>query len=409
MLNIFFIAAHGENFRRLPEFLAGPDVRITLICCSESMLRKSEFIDDVIEISQHPLCTNFIEDLILNSKLLADIDGWVTFASDDEMHQVVQSDLSTKLKLKLLPIRKAECLKVLGSKAEFISICTSADVPIPRSEIVEVPISLPASLRDFSSPFVIKSDQGSSGAGVRIILDESNLVDAPIPDSWFPLIIQEFIPGEPRGVDALFREGHLVAWMYCDNFQFPSEFGPSVRRRYVRPPSLDFEESLQRFAKATGAHGFANCSFFYLEDENRHVVFEIDMRTNAWHHYGDLFGLHWADLMARPLVEVIAKVHSPEYLPTEGVHLLHWQRFTEYAILNRDWKNLLRLLRMKKADRSPLTYRDSAINQAQILGLFRLGLLSLAKTIFEALPKNVQHRLKTGGITARFASRVTTR
>jgi hypothetical protein len=409
MFNIYFIAAHGENFRRLPEFLAGPDVRITLICCSESMLRKSKFIDEVIAISQHPHCADFIEKLTTDMQLLDRIDGWVIFASDDEMYGVAHSEITLDLKHKLLPFRKAEFFPLLNSKSKFVEACIEAGSSIPRSVIVETPVSLSNALKDFTSRVVIKRDQGAGGAGVRVIATESELDDEPIPDSWFPLVLQEYIPGDPRGVDAFFREGHLVAWMYCDNLQFPTKYGPTVTRRYVDPPTLDFEESLQRFAKTTGAHGFANCSSFYLEEENRHLLFEVDMRTNAWHYYGPFFGLKWSNLMAKPLDEVISEVQRPRNIPKTGVQIIHWQRFAEYAVLNREWKTLFRLLRMKEADRSPVTFKDTAISRTQLLGLFRLGVLSFAKMVYETLPVNWQIALKRRGNTARFASRVTTR
>lgn len=409
MLNIYFIAAHGENFRRLPEFLAGPNVRITLICCTSSLLRKSEFIDEVITVSRHPKCTNFAQDLLSNTELLSEIDGWVIFASDDDLYKVAHSDIDQNLKLKLLPVQNPDFINLVGSKAEFIRTCIENRIPIPRSEIAISSDQIKKVIENFPAPFVVKGDQGSSGAVVRIVSGESKLAENPVPDSWYPIVVQAFVKGDPRGVDAFFRNGHLLAWIYSGFLVTSSEFGPSLSRRYIEPPTFDFVEALQKYGATIGAHGFANCSFFYLAEENRHLTFEIDLRTNAWHHLGQKFGIDWIELMTDPMDELVGNVRYPTQLPPVGLEVTHWQRHIEFAIHNRDWRTAIHLLRTPKNERFPVKYKDESLNQAQVQGLRQLAVVAIAQSCFELLPRKLRRFLKESGATGRFASKIASR
>jgi len=404
VLNIYLVCSHGD--KRLPEALAAPGIRIILICCEKSQVRESKFVDEIVAITKHERCDEFTSDLINSRELLDRIDGWVIFGRDEEMYIFSRSDLPIEIKLKMLPIRNPQAISVLGSKANFIKHCTSASVPCPTTEVIPAPEFLENSLKNFSLPVIIKSDRGSGGMAVRVVNEIAELTREPLPQSWYPLIIQKFVEGDLRGVDALFRDGDLMGWMYCDRFVFLTEFGPSVSRRYINPPTLDFEEALVKFGKATGAHGFANCSFFYLPEEERHLLFEVDLRTNAWHHLGKLFDLDWSALMQAPRQAGSHQIHFPRHLPADGVTLNNWQRTIEIMIQDRQWRTVLRLLRMSKAERSPVDYQDGPINRAQMIGLFRLLPIAFAKLLFDFLPKSLRKKLKERGATARFSSRI---
>ena len=401
MFNIYLVSAHGDP--RFPEILAGPDTRIILICCSASKVRASQFVDEVIEISNHRSCSNFVKELIANRSLIESLNGWIIFGRDDDMYQLGRSNLALELKLKLLPVKNPDTIHIPGSKCELVSLAKTARYKIPISENLNSSLELSSKLETFPTPFIIKSERGSGGMSVRRVNDSIELVILPIPESWYPIVIQEFIAEDLRGVDALFREGHLVAWMYCDNFKSPTEFGPSTNRRYVEPPTLDFEEDLIKFGMATGAHGFANCSFFYIPSTNSHLLIEVDLRTNAWHQFGKIFGIEWRALMQDPLDEVLMKIKSPQILSPNGYSIVLWQRYIEYAIQNRKWRIIFRLLRMKKSERSPIDFQDVAINRGLLIGLFRLVPLAFAKFLYEFLPVDMKKRLKSQGTTARVA------
>jgi hypothetical protein len=409
VVNIYFIAAHGENFRRLPEFLAGPGVRITLICCTRSLLRKSEFIDQVVAVTQHPNCNNFVRDLLAHTELIKGINGWVIFASDEDLYNVAHSDLDEELKLKLLPVRRSDHVSIVGSKAQFIKTCKESEVPIPKSDVVDAPEQVHEVVKNFSTPFVIKADRGAGGAGVRVVSSEADLVLQPVPASWYPIVIQEFVFGEPRGVDAFFREGELLAWLYSGDFDLPDALGPTMSRRYFEPPVLDFVEALKKYGRATGAHGFANGSLFYLPEEKRHVMFELDLRTNAWHHLGQKLGLDWVSMMSQPMENFQGVVQYPTNLPPGGLTLKHWQRQIEFAIQARDWRTAIQLIRIPKRKRYPIEYKDASLNRAQVRGLLRLAVLAIAQSIFALLPSSLSKGLKERGATARIATIIATR
>ena len=186
---------------------------------------------------------------------------------------------------------------MLGSKVGLVHALAAAGVRGPRSTVVPDPADLPAALRSVVGPLMVKGDGGGGGDMVRRF-DDADQVE--VPASWFPIVVQECLTGTEVSVEAFFREGVLVAWMYARMLTSQEPYGPSTSRRYLDPPSRDFIDDLSAVGAHAGLHGFFNCSIFWIPGERRHVLFEVDPRPNAWHQFGPRLGLDWVDLMWRP-------------------------------------------------------------------------------------------------------------
>ena len=133
---------------------------------------------------------------------------------------------------------------------------------------------------------------------VRRVESPDDIVE--VPAGWFPVVVQEALDEAEVSVEVLFRDGELAAWMYAEMLTSQAHYGPSTSRRYVDPPSSDFEADLARVGRHAGLHGFFNCSLFWCPEEGRHLIFELDPRPNAWHQFGPRLGVDWVELMWRP-------------------------------------------------------------------------------------------------------------
>jgi hypothetical protein len=406
VLNIYFIAAHGENFRRLPENLSGPNVRISLICCNKSVLRFSKYFDEVIPVSVHPACQNFAQILVERPDLLSSLDGWVIFANDDDMFIIARSNLPDEIKMKVLPVRDVEGLRVLGSKEEFTKLTESIGISVPDSEIAHSPQELIHLSNKFSTPFLIKGDRGCGGGSVRVIKSLQELDDEGIPRDWYPIVIQEMLEDDLRGVDALYREGHLVGWVYRRREASSSTFEPPMKRIAVDPPILDFREDLKKFGGAIGAHGFANCSFMFIAKLNKHVLFEADLRPNAWHHTATALDVNWLELMTSQDKDLSVLESYPKGLPLKGIRVKIKLRELELAIQERRWAKLLGMMLNLKGEKSSLLYKDRPLNIIYGIRLISLVILELMKTGFKIVPPSMKNKFKTKGTTSKIASMI---
>ncbi|MEI9906819.1 MAG: ATP-grasp domain-containing protein [Actinomycetota bacterium] len=402
MFQIYLVSAHGH--RRIPEFLAGPDVRITLICCSHNVLKKSDFVDEVIVISDHKRCETFISKFLKNRELIESLDGWILFSGDEEMYQIANSNLSTELKLKLLPVRNANALKILGSKSGMVELANETGIKMPRSLTANSHEELLEHAKTYASAFLVKGSRGSGGTSVKKFETVTSLVNDPIPEEWFPVIIQEFVEGNERSIEALFNNGKLLAWMYADQIVYlRNKIGPTSSRRYRTPPLMDFHDVLIKFGEVTKAHGFGSMAFMYSIKDKQHYLVEADLRTNDWLNFGRIFGINWTEVMRANSPQ---SEKYPHILSEDGFYIRMWQREMEQALYDHDWRLAYSLLKIKRSDRHPHIYQDVSVNRALKLRLFRLLPLALAKTALALLPKSVERKLRERGIASKIGSQI---
>jgi hypothetical protein len=358
-------------------------------------------VNESISISRHGKCSSFIDDLLNNTALLEKLDGWFIFDKDDDVYQLARSNLSDALKIKILPIKKLESMGALGSKTGFISVAQSANITIPPSVVIESPSELAAGLAKISMPILIKGERRGGGFMVRPLSSVNELDRDPIPQDWYPLVLQKKIDGEERGVEALFRDGHLVGWLYSQQIEIPKLYGPSVARKYLPTMADDATEALEKYAHTTQAHGFANCAFMYSYEEEKHYFFEADNRTNAWHHFGKMVELDWVDLMTSPAVDGKYPCKTGANIPKEGVRFRVRDREIEFAIYDRAYIRLISLLLRRPNDGISPFYRDKPLNRVQNFRFASVFIFVMMKSVFNKLPTPLREKLKKKGVTKR--------
>jgi hypothetical protein len=213
-----------------------------------------------------------------------DLTGTFLWSSDQIMREVAQSDIPLKLKLKLLPVNNENYLEMLGSKIGQFEKMSALGIPYPESQSITSKTELVNSVVKLQGKVLAKGDFSGGGAQVRIFESVTKEDLALLPDDWFPILLQEFVPSKRVGVEAYYRDGDLVQWFYATVESDIYALGPSMGRTYLVPESLDFVEHLEKIGKSANLNGFVNVSLLVDPNTGLHKFFEFDLRPNAWHH-----------------------------------------------------------------------------------------------------------------------------
>jgi hypothetical protein len=305
-------------FQRLPEVLAGPGVRITVVGGRRNPLRRSQFVDEFVEFVELDDGADGIAGALLaRPDVIESLRGWIVFGDDTTMFRLATSDLPMSEKLRILPVRKAAGLTMLGSKVGLELVLREAGVAGPRTAIAGTRDEVASAVGQLADVprLLVKGAEGAAGERVRWWRNDAD----QIPDAWFPIVVQEFVSGPTVSVEALFRNGELVGWLYSRMTSDIVGGGPSTARCYLSTPSRDFVDDLGLVAKTAGLHGFANCSMVWSPAEGRHRLFEVDVRPNAWAQFGPALGVDWA----RQMTDMMPGCAEPRIAPDErvAVHL----------------------------------------------------------------------------------------
>ena len=360
------IIGSGELLNRLPESLANPQIVIDVFDRKGSVLSKSEFVQNFIELdvlANEP----FHKAVFKKRKFLAELAyDYYLFADDLIGLEFARKSKDTDLQLKLLPVKAEAGIELVGSKVGFVKLANLANIKFPKSLVAQNATDLVSLSKQFESQFLVKADVGGGGSTVKRFNQSISKQEAQKLKSWFPAVIQEEITGTLISVEGMFDSGKLLGWTYS-KFDVESwEFGPSTRRTFLEPPSFDFEETLTKFGQVSGFHGFINATFIWNPEEEFHYLFEADNRANGWHQFAHRFGINWGHLYANS--DQVIKPVRPS-LSKSKVTFSLFPREPVYAINTGKWKPVFFWLLNSPGTWESRNNKDKAINAAEWLEL----------------------------------------
>ena len=330
-----FICEKGIHFSAIARELISSGWECSAITTERSSLSRVRGFENLHIIDSNQ---DFIATVLIDFKELLFSSNLISFASDAHLLKLAESSLSTLEKKIILPISTDAGLSIMTSKIGFTRLIKELGLPTPKTDIYLDVEQLKQASAKFVLPAMIKSDGGGGGTSVRR-LNEPLTSTHDLAD-FTPGVIQEFMSLPVIGVDAIFNNGRLAAWVYCDLQETITPFGPSVLRHYAAPESLDFVTQLQEIGAATGAHGFANCSFFYSPNERVHYIFECDLRPNHWARLAPYFGIDVATILSSSWEgEIVTAALVPA-----GRTVIHFSRALTKAADERDLKAFIRTL-----------------------------------------------------------------
>jgi hypothetical protein len=360
------IIGSGELLNRLPEALSCEQIFVDLFDVKNSVLAKSAFVRHHL-VLDHGKNEPLHKAVFRNRKKLSNLDyDYFLFADDLIAIELARKSKDVEMQLKLLPVRRAEGIRLVGSKVGFVNVAHVAKIKIPRSLVARNPNELVELSRSFNSKYLVKADVGGGGSTVRRFKEPVNFSQAKELKSWFPVVVQEEIEGTLISVEGFYDSGKLLGWVYS-KFDVESwEFGPSTRRTYFDPPGFDFEQTLMEFGSASGFHGFMNATFIWNEEEKFHYLFEADNRANGWHQFANRFGVHWGNLFANS-ERIIDPVRQK--LPQQQVTFSLFPREPLFGIYIGKWKPALRWLWLwpRPGTWEARNNLDKAVNRAELL------------------------------------------
>lgn len=283
---------------RLPEVMAANSLEVIYAGKSSSPLSKSRFVSEFVELNEE---TVDVSTLQISQELADFLEGnrfdLIAISDDSIALGIAKSSLALGTKLRSLPVRKEQGLKLIGSKSGLIELAESIDLKIPKSMIATTPSELKGIAETLGPDFIYKGEFSGGGNQVRLMSSNHPKVEVFPPKIWYPLVAQEIVQGDLINVDAFFLDGKLKAWCYSKTVKMTTKFGPSSRRKYLNPPSLDFLVTLDSLGIETGLNGFLNSSWIIEKGDTVHRLIEADPRPNAWHQFFPLLGISFEDVL----------------------------------------------------------------------------------------------------------------
>ena len=281
----FVLIGNGDGcLANLPLALSKAGFKVRVIAPEGTSIYKSQH---VVSRRACPGSTarEFVISLMGFQDELVATDATFLWCSDEIMRIVSESKLDIETKLHILPIKKAEYFGIFDSKTEQTRLFQEFGYLQPQSFICKSASEYKQDIFFKSGVAICKGDSGGGGAFIRKIPDFASFDIETIPDSWFPLVFQEFIPGEDISVEAYYKNGKLMMGL-CSKFLMESnEYGPSLLREYSSSHFKHLNSILRNLGEDFEVNGFANITFRKSQDNLRYYLIEFDVRPNVWHGF----------------------------------------------------------------------------------------------------------------------------
>lgn len=229
---------------------------------------------------------------------------WVVLADDQALR--VMSDATgggNAIAQKVLPLSKNECRDLIGSKIGLSRLSRRYGIITPDFAVFNDADDLLSLAHQVSFPLILKVDKSGGGKGIFFCSDEQALLQTlhkMSVDQKINLVLQKYIRGENIAVEALYKNGVLVAYassVVLENMN--SEFGVSMLRHYREFDGL--EDILRHIGMSFGIDGFSSMTFILASNSQQFYFIEADLRTHAWFYLAKFCGVDFSMAIRRYL------------------------------------------------------------------------------------------------------------
>lgn len=216
----------------------------------------------------------------------------VILGGDDCIAEILDSDLTDEIKLKLLPVQATENFIHLYSKCGLSKVLQGSSVPTPAFAICNGPDELITAADQVGYPLFMKVDRSGGGDDVYECQSAQELMHKAL-NLPYPLLLQKKIAGKTVDLTSFYQNGKLVSFSYAlFHKSIRGKFGPSSVRRYTQIGALPAQicKELNALGQILGANGFANVTCIECASTGKRYYIEADMRPNVWVDYGKYVG-----------------------------------------------------------------------------------------------------------------------
>ncbi|WP_025041937.1 ATP-grasp domain-containing protein [Nitrosospira briensis] len=216
----------------------------------------------------------------------------VVIADDPTLGKILNSNLSNKEKLALLPVSSDKHFAHIFSKIGLSQAFKRSGLLTPDFRIANDEHELKNAVRELGHPVVIKLDSSSGGVGVFESSRDDEFGNLITNIKTYPVLVQKKIKGVEVSIEAFYQNGRLIHFACSIPEKYKYKFGPTSVRRYVQLSQLDEKvfEDLRLLGRALGADGFVNISSIRSDLDQKLYFFEADMRPNLWINHSRYFG-----------------------------------------------------------------------------------------------------------------------
>lgn len=290
MSNLLLIAGNNSHiFKNLIYSLTRKGYSITLL-----KFKNKPMSIDVWKFNKSVKIKALDQNMVISQELITEIRSnkydFILWDEDVVMKIFSQDYSNVELWNLILPIRNQNFRKMLGSKIGQAEVFDELDIRQPRYEVLFSNFELNNKSKNQFDHYLLKGDSFAGGDAIMEVTNLSESEKLVVPEIWFPVLRQEFILGETISIDAIYKDGQLVAWCYSLTLTESHRFGPSIVRKYISPKDKKFVKDLVKIGQQSQLNGFVNITYIKSFKDNQLYLIEFDTRPNVWHHMLFEFG-----------------------------------------------------------------------------------------------------------------------
>jgi hypothetical protein len=327
-------SAHWMGTVHSPRLLARAGYAVTLITPLDSIAAKSAYAERLVPCSSDPAAA--VEQM--REHLAAEARPYdLILIADDPTLMAALRRASEPWIAPCLPVDPAgPGPELLLSKARFMEEAQARGLPVPRSRAAGSRAELAAAAEAVGYPVIAKPVLGSSGNGVFVARDPSELRAGAAAADEGAYVVQRFETGNVGGTDVLFDRGEPRAWV--SSFKprvHPAPFGPSATRRRFHYPGA--RAVLQGFGRMLGLRGIVTFDWVLPSGGSEPLILECNGRPAPYLHMLPRIGLDMAGALRELREGRPATVAAPE---SQGPEVAIFPQDAEKAIAESDWPRL---------------------------------------------------------------------
>jgi predicted ATP-grasp superfamily ATP-dependent carboligase len=192
---------------------------------------------------------------------------------------------------RVVAVPRADLMRTLHNKWWFSTILTRLMLPQPPTELAADASALAST--ELTFPIVTKPTDHWGGHGLQVHYSreqlEQRIVEAGLTASY-PMLVQEYVPGQDVGIAFLARHGQLVAH---------AAFEQPVRgsRRYFDAPRL--RQYITLLLRETGYHGVGQIDTRYDPTADEYRLLELNPRFWVSNLFAARAGMNFPELLMR--------------------------------------------------------------------------------------------------------------
>ncbi len=264
---------------------------------------------------------------------------WVVCTSDSSIRVINDTLTDEKIAAKILPLSTLENRNILGSKAALSILSTQSGLTTPLFAIYSPNNDLVKIAKEISFPLLLKVDRSGGGKGVFFCADTSELMRTftSLPEEHQEkLVLQKYIAGDNIAVEALYRNGTLIAYAHSKVIHnVHGEFSISAVRHYSSNPAI--EKTLHRLGREFGINGFCSITFMRDTQTGTHYLVEADMRPHTWFILARFGGVDFSAAIQEYLAGATTLTQAPA-IHSKNIEVRHFLRDVHRSLESRDFR-----------------------------------------------------------------------